>query len=381
MLAVTVCFTFAVAFADTDKDDILRQQQDLEKIRKEVDQGQKRLDSLRSVEKNVTHKITEYDQKISSDKKVINRLSGELRQLKQNISSASGELAERSDRLERSQRRYLGSIRQFYFAASRQDLELSISPNQELEKHRQVIYLRALAGYESDHIVQASNLLAQANDDLEELSGRRSEVNKLKKKRETSVAVQQSRRQKQQKDLDLVKRTSREEFDRVLTLQKAAEEMEALVARLIEEQSDASPGAPVPSSSAFTSLKGQLPSPFRGKIIAKFGGFTDPITNLKSFSPGITIKGKPGRSVLAVASGTVAYAGELRGYGNFVIINHDNQYYTTYAGLGEITVSKGQYVSSQEPLGKSASDGIVKFELRNRREPLDPVEWIRIESL
>ncbi len=82
-----------------------------------------------------------------------------------------------------------------------------------------------------------------------------------------------------------------------------------------------------------------------------------------------------------MASGKVAYAGTLRGYGNFVIVNHDHQYYTTYAGLGKIMVSENQYLQSGEKIGESGSDGTIKFELRQGREPLDPVEWIDFESL
>jgi septal ring factor EnvC (AmiA/AmiB activator) len=105
------------------------------------------------------------------------------------------------------------------------------------------------------------------------------------------------------------------------------------------------------------------------------------VNRLKSFSPGITIKGKAHAPVYAVAAGTVAYSGNLRGYGNFVIISHDDQYYSTYAGLAEVLVSENQFVSSRAKLGSSGQDGVVKFEIRDGREPLDPVKWIDLESL
>jgi lipoprotein NlpD len=84
--------------------------------------------------------------------------------------------------------------------------------------------------------------------------------------------------------------------------------------------------------------------------------------------------------VAAVASGTVAYVGNLRGYGNFIIINHDDRFYTTYAGITEVTVSVGEYVLAGNKLAEVAGEGVVKFELREGRTPLDPIEWISIES-
>ena len=172
-----------------------------------------------------------------------------------------------------------------------------------------------------------------------------------------------------------------DESERIMTLQQAAREMEDIIARLEKARLERQRAGQQQGPSVFASLRGQLPSPFRGKIIVPFGNSTDPITKLKSFSPGITIKGRAGREVIAVASGSVAYVGNLRGYGNFVIINHDRQYYTTYAGLAVIEVAEGQFVREGARLGKSGSDGEIKFELRRGRESLDPVEWINIESL
>ncbi|MHC5035571.1 MAG: murein hydrolase activator EnvC family protein, partial [Planctomycetota bacterium] len=365
------------AASDGDKSDILNQQKELERIRNEVKLGQAKLDSLQSEGKRVTRKLSEYDEKISSDRRVISRLNSELGQLKSSIKATSDQLQERESTLDRMQRRYLGNVRQFYLKSSGSSGFLSFSPNSELVHRRKVVYLTALAGFESENVAQAEVLLEEASSQLEDLSGRSKVVSGLKRKRETSVAIEKSQRSKQQKTLDLLQRRSREESDRILTLKEAAQEMEAIIARLERERQRAiQAGGEVSGSSLFASLKGRLPSPFRGKVVAKYGNSVDPVTRLKSFSPGITIKGSPGGMVRSVALGTVAYSGELRGYGKFVIINHDNQFYTTYAGLGKVLVSQGQYIQAQTAVGEASSDGTVKLEIRRGRESLDPVEWI-----
>jgi len=155
--------------------------------------------------------------------------------------------------------------------------------------------------------------------------------------------------------------------------------MEMIIGRLEEANRRRSEiiGSQEPSVALvdFAPLKGKLPCPIEGKIMVSFGYSVDPITNLKSFSPGISVKGKVGRSVVSVADGQVAYVGDLRGYGNFIIINHDGSHYTTYAGLGETFVSEGTLVKSGTRLAISGENGIVRFELRRGREPLDPLEW------
>lgn len=367
--------------ADDDSHDILEQRKELERIQQDIDDGQHRLDSLQSEQKRVTEAISQFDQRIASDRQVLRRLTREFDHLKADISRGDSLLQEYRQMYERRQRRYLGNIRQFYSLAKQPVKAFGDYPNEELEYQRKIIYLSALADYESETVQNASDLVDRSADELSDMSGRQKTVSGLKKKRETAYALGQSQKERQEKNLDQIRRKSMAEADRIITLRQAAQEMQDIIARLEEARVEQLTDATQTGPSAFAALMGQLLSPFRGQITLAFGEHVDPVTRLRSFSPGITIEGRAHGGVYAVASGMVAYTGNLRGYGDFVIINHDHQYYSTYAGLGEILVSEGQFVPSRSKLGTSGQDGVVRFELRNGREALDPVKWIRIESL
>ncbi len=372
----------AVSAGDADKSQIVQQKQELEQIRQEVEASQNRLDSLRAVQRSKQKQVSEYDQKLASNRKVIGRLNRELNQLKSDVGEVEDQLTAHDDTLNMTQRRYLGDIRQFYMSMRRGNDLLNYNPNLELQRNREIVYLTALAGFESDNVAEASRILDQSVLALEDLTDRSREVRSLKDRKEVSFSLDKARKGKEEKGLDQVRRASLDEAERVMTLRMDAEEMESLIARLEEESEQArmaSGGDTGPS--VFAGLKGQLRSPMRGKIIVPFGELVDPVTHLKSFSPGISIKGRADAGVFSVASGNVAYTGDLRGYGNFVIINHDNQYYTTYAGLGRILVTQGQHLPKGAKLAGVGGDGVVKFELRKGREPLDPVTWIKFESL
>jgi murein DD-endopeptidase MepM/ murein hydrolase activator NlpD len=123
-----------------------------------------------------------------------------------------------------------------------------------------------------------------------------------------------------------------------------------------------------------------MPPPIRGKIVSSFGWKKDKITNLKSFAPGIDIKPSKNQThVTACAPGRVVYIGSLRGYDDFVIVEHDDGYYTTYAGLSGVMVEIDESVNTGRKIGSLGSSN-VHFEIRQGREHLDPVIWLDIDG-
>lgn len=362
--------------------DVFKQKGELKQIESEVKESRNRLDSLQKVEKRLLRNIANQDQRMSSDRKLINRLSRELSQLRRNMSAATDSLEDRQLKEELARRRYLGNLRQFYKLSRRVEPLFYGDPNSELLLHKQVTYLKALANFESQSVSRASELLDQSIDKLDVLKGEATIVSKMKRDRETNVTLVESQMIREEKNLGKIRDQSMNEADRIIMLEQAAEDMAAIIARLEEQRERerlASRGNT--EASIFLTLKGQLRVPFRGKIALTYGTHVDPVTKLESFSPGITIKGKAGGKVYAVASGRIAFAGQLRGYGNFVIIQHDNQYYTTYARLASFSVSLDENIQARVAIGLAGSDGLIKFELRKGRETLDPVTWLNIESL
>jgi len=96
---------------------------------------------------------------------------------------------------------------------------------------------------------------------------------------------------------------------------------------------------------------------------------------------GLDIGGKPGDAVLAAADGRVVYAGAgLRGYGNLIILKHNNTYLTAYAHNQALlvkedqTVRKGQKIAE---MGSSDSDRVkLHFEVRRQGKPVDPARYL-----
>jgi murein DD-endopeptidase MepM/ murein hydrolase activator NlpD len=255
--------------------------------------------------------------------------------------------------------------------------------DREKEAYRKIVYLKALADYDRKDLTRSTEYLTRAESDYDAITSEVQKVDKAHRDKRSEYVILSSNMESRERDLSKLRRKKEREADKLVTLSEAARQMEELISRLEQARADRE-RADIKTefdfaTGNFAGYKGGLPTPLRGKITSGYGWKQDPITALKSFSPGIEIKGSSNSPVIAVADGVVAYTGALRGYGNFAIIEHEDGYYSMTAGLDMVAVEKGQIVSRGQILGKTQT-GRIKFELRQGRSSVDPVEWIRIDS-
>jgi lipoprotein NlpD len=112
--------------------------------------------------------------------------------------------------------------------------------------------------------------------------------------------------------------------------------------------------------------------PAQGQLIGSF----DDVKN-----KGFDISGKAGDPILASADGRVVYAGAgLRGYGNLIILKHNNTYLTAYAHNQTLLVKEDQSVKKGQKIaemGNSDADRVkLHFEVRRQGKPVDPAKYL-----
>ncbi len=134
------------------------------------------------------------------------------------------------------------------------------------------------------------------------------------------------------------------------------------------------PVAAAPPAAAARDADDDLPWawPAAGAVVAGFE---------EGRQKGLAIAGKLGDPVLAAADGRVVYVGsELRGYGNLVIVKHNNTYLTAYAHNQRILVKDDQAVRRGQKIaemGASDADRVqLHFEIRRQGKPVDPARLL-----
>ncbi len=117
-----------------------------------------------------------------------------------------------------------------------------------------------------------------------------------------------------------------------------------------------------------------LPSkPGRSALLLGYGWGIQPNTGKVGFHSGVDLAAAVGSPVLAIADGTVAFAGKQGAYGNLVVINHAEGLQTRYAQLATISVKIGQTVKRGQPIATVGTTGTpsskaphLHFEVRSR---------------
>jgi murein DD-endopeptidase MepM/ murein hydrolase activator NlpD len=141
---------------------------------------------------------------------------------------------------------------------------------------------------------------------------------------------------------------------------------------------DSSPPPPAPVTQPATYSPAPAGSlafawPLSGPVIADFGSNANGERN-----DGINIAVPYGTPIHAAAAGEISYAGnELRGYGNLVLIKHDDGYVTAYAHAERLVVTRGDYVAKGQVIGYAGQTGDVTspqlhFEIRHGVTPVNP---------
>jgi septal ring factor EnvC (AmiA/AmiB activator) len=136
-----------------------------------------------------------------------------------------------------------------------------------------------------------------------------------------------------------------------------------------------------PETTGFGALRGRLPLPVAGHIETGFGKVLEPRFNTVTLRRGIDIRAPSGTPVRAVAPGTVAWTGWMRGYGNVVILDHGDGYHSVVAHLQEIMRAAGAHVFEGDVLGTVGETGslqgpVLYFEIRRQGLAVDPAPWL-----
>ena len=129
-------------------------------------------------------------------------------------------------------------------------------------------------------------------------------------------------------------------------------------------------------------MRGKLLFPVEaGQIEARFGRSVDERHGTVTLQRGIDVRCDEGTAVRAIHAGRIVHAGWFHGYGNLVIVDHGDGYFSLMAHLGTLARPKEDEVRRGDVVGTVGDSGSLKgaylyFELREGQTPIDPDQWL-----
>ena len=359
----------------------------LQQIRTEINQLQTELNQTKEKLESELSKAENLDKQINLAQKAVNLLKKEINKKTSSIASLNQQIDVLKNQISALQEIF---SKQILFAY----------------KHQRGRQLAWILGSESFHqamirYLYFNKISQQARSYYDRLTEKKTELSNLQAKLETELETQRNlaaEKEKEQGDLK-TKQASREKVIKKITRNKTLlskaidekrknyEEIKKLIAQLEQQKPERNLSAADQTrweklSGNFDKNKGKLNWPVNGKVIHRFGKYKNPELKTVLNNTGIDIRSEKGTEIRCVFPGIVSLITYMSGFGNTVIVDHKDGYYTVYTHMDEVLVSKFQFIESGEVIGSVGTSGslegaLLHFEIYGNNVPLNPLSWLK----
>ncbi len=390
-LAIFTSFLLSEKNSASIRKEITTQNKELDKLRKEINLVEKNLNKKIKQAISTTELLINLENKILLTEKLIKSLKKEERYM--------GELIEMTKTSISKKESYMLIIREqmskraihIYKNGIPSLAETILTSKNWNEIIYRTKYLKVITEYEKQMISEIKTILNELNF---EKTNYESALNKKKRLRnEHQIESKKLDRDKKKKNdyLAQIKKDRTKLQTELKEKQNLFKEIETLISKLQNDENEMKKRekelAKIRSEKKkstignFASLKGKMPWPVEGKIIAHFGEQKNLELNTVTENSGIDIKVMPGTAVEAILDGMITTITYLRGYGNLIIIDHGGGYFSVYANIEKISFAENDYIQQYDILGYIPDDknnqSRLHFEIWGNNIKLDPEKWLK----
>jgi septal ring factor EnvC (AmiA/AmiB activator) len=373
MLAVS---TLCIANADIDE-----RRKELESIRSEINKNRAEINKLSSRESDLLKRLKRLDNDIALITRYMRKLDDQEQALKKDINFTQFVLDKTSSSLEERKKLLNRRIISIYKQGRFDELDLVFNSASIPDYLRRNAFFRYITDSDRALIKGISKKQKDYENTKSRLENRLDDVHSVRKERENQQTSLEKQKKTRTSLLNEVKGKKSSYLKQVKELEARQAEINKIIATLESARRKKSSKPVSADYGEFGKLRGNLPWPVKGSIVKPFGTNIHPVYKTKTINNGIDIETAEGASIGSVAEGEVAYTGVLGSFGNIVIIEHSDGFYTLYANLAKVTVSKGTKVRAGTILGSTGSSASIDgaklhLELRRERQVLNPADWL-----
>ena len=389
LAAVLALLAVVPAAAQTRREDPLQaEQRKLQQTQKQLKEERERAAAARARETSILADLEEIERRLGAKQRDVARLEARIKKAQSDVVMYRGEISKLERQRAGQVNALAGRLRVMYRVHSQGGaLPVILSGDDPVTRAVAVRHLASLAALDA-RLIQEYRV---TSDRLADRKGKEEA-----QQQELAGLHEDAKREQAEVDREVGKRRvilakvrdERAYHERMVgELTEASHRLEAFIRELQAKQRRLAripppKGGIEPPAVGFGALRGRLPWPTEGKIVTGFGAQVHPRFGTRTFRNGVDIEAAVGREVAAVHGGHVIYTGWFKGYGNLIIVDHGNEYYTLYAHIAEIEAKEGDDVRQGQRIGTVGDTGSLAgprlyFEVRYQGKPQDPEQWLR----
>lgn len=379
-------FLFFASFVYAEEDfdyKIKENETKLSDIKRQLQLIKTKKDSLKAEETQTLLTLNRMDEEIYLTDLLIKQLEKRNNLLALKVDTLSKEISSLEADLSKRREVLKTRVRDIYKKGKISTFELVFTAKSFADLSQRVKYMSVMAKQDKrlyDKVKKIQSLLTQR---VKDIKTSREELDKVKGEVEAEKTKLQSDIDGKKKFLKQLSSEQQKQTNIESELKKSEESLQYLINKLrvaqkkIDKKRDVKEG-----SHYFDKNKGKVIWPASGKIISGFGTVRHPKYQTKTLNNGIDILVSVGDPIYAVYDGDVIYADKFLGYGNVIMIDHGNGYYTLYSHLSSVDVVINQPVLMGEVIGKGGDTGslsgpMLHFEVRKDGKPLNPANYLK----
>ena len=382
-------FQFIIAQSDErDYDEELKYQNDaINALKTEINQLRLKIKTAESRERSASTRISSLDEEISLTAKLIRSLKSEEEKTRKRILQLKSDILKNENELESLRARYKKRVVNSYRKGRLTDLEKVFSSTTWRQAIYRTQYLKIISDIEKKLTNQIERLLIQISQQKLELEAVLRNNLKLVRDKQQQISSYRDMRIDREKELNRIRNDKKALSNYIEEKEAGIIQLESIIKKVLEDKARFERELRIRKqqealkTKSFKALKGQLPWPADGRIIAKFGRQWNSKLKTTTENPGIDIKGQPGSPIRTVLGGVVTTITYIRGYGTTIIVDHGGGFYTVYSHVTNIqTVVDGQ-VQNGDIIAYMGDSGSINgsklhFEIWGKGQKLDPEKWL-----
>ena len=380
---------FIIAQSDErDYDEELKYQNDaINALKTEINQLRLKIKTAESRERSASTRISSLDEEISLTAKLIRSLKSEEEKTRKRILQLKSDILKNENELESLRARYKKRVVNSYRKGRLTDLEKVFSSTTWRQAIYRTQYLKIISDIEKKLTNQIERLLIQISQQKLELEAVLRNNLKLVRDKQQQISSYRDMRIDREKELNRIRNDKKALSNYIEEKEAGVIQLESIIKKVLEDKARFERELRIRKqqealkTKSFKALKGQLPWPAEGRIIAKFGRQWNSKLKTTTENPGIDIKGQPGSAIRTVLGGVVTTITYIRGYGTTIIVDHGGGFYTVYSHVTNIqTVVDGQ-VQNGDVIAYMGDSGSINgsklhFEIWGKGQKLDPEKWL-----